>query len=136
MKPSRTDSGMLSGGDWSESRTVSRRSRAASLKLRSTTLMGLLHRFLDHRTPDAWSRLESPLRDLGHADQTDGGPVARRRAGCLTYCSGVTKNRHWSIQAFSFSDAELDAEWGMIYGYARVSTDAQDLAIQLDLLRA
>jgi hypothetical protein len=26
--------------------------------------MGLLHRFLDHRTPDAWSRLESPLGDL------------------------------------------------------------------------
>src|SRR5215213_4942648 len=98
--------------------------------------MGLLHHVLGHRTPDTWSRLESPLRDLRRADQADGGPVDRRRAGCLTSCSGVTKNRHWSIQTFSFSDAEVDAEWGMIYGYARVSTDTQDLAIQLDTLRA
>src|SRR3954454_25391225 len=72
----------------------------------------------------------------GRADRADGGPIDRRRAGCPTSCSGVTKNRHWSIQTFSFSDAEVDAEWDMIYGYARVSTDAQDLAIQLETLKA
>src|SRR3954451_23784864 len=76
------------------------------------------------------------MRPQGRADQADGGPIDRRRAGCLTSCSGVTKNRHWSIQTFSFSDAEVDAEWDMIDGYARVSTDTQDLAIQLDTLRA
>src|SRR3954471_22177755 len=76
------------------------------------------------------------MRPQGRGDQADGGPIDRRRAGCPTSCSGVTKNRHWSIQTFSFSDAEVDAGWDMIYGYARVSTDTQDLAIQLELLRA
>src|SRR5215218_8475634 len=41
-KPSRSESSMHSEGDWSESKYVSRRSRSASLTLRSAAPIGLL----------------------------------------------------------------------------------------------
>src|SRR4051794_30850743 len=111
--------------------------------LRSTTLESISIQLF-------WLTRDSFSRSQGSRASTSGRlrawRTARRSSAgrprislSIRYSAAMRTSASAAIGAarpFSFSDAELDAEWGMIYGYARVSTDAQDLSIQLDLLRA